>query len=660
MKKLLANPLRFRFNKTPRLWRGVFAFAFLTFLISAPLFVVAQENRHYEYANIQATYRVLKDATVSVEEILTYDFAGEYHQGYRGLSHKGSDEIRDVEVWDLETGERLRYSSKRLDKLDPESWGAYTTYENDGATNVEWYYNLKNTAHSWKITYTLYGAVAFYTDHDELYWNVFSGLDAPVRAVEAVIIAPGSISVPQAQWYLNGSGHTESIMRPNEYTFRFVASDFSQGEPATFAAGWQKGLVDERAYWQYLVVHYWPYALAAIIGLGSIVFSIWYWFVTEHRQKNPVVVAEYDPPSGIRPAMASLIVTEGSTTQMWPATIIDLAVRGHIHIQEEKGRKLGAWFRTIGHFFLLTVVGVGACFLIFGTWEENSLVAYTLTILTVMCFVALIGFYFRSLSSPLISNNQYLLQIASTDLSGLREYEKNFLKVLFGPELTESFSTKEIKKDPEKSQEIFKALKSVGEKLTEETDGELGAYLPTLTKKRQGMIAVMFTIVGLTVFLAFFLRVSLYRPYVFLVFSVIFAAALVAYMLKFESRLTPKGQVLYTHLRGFREYLHTAERYRMQNLTPEIFEKYLPYAMIFSVEKEWAKAFRSITMQPPSWYQGTGGGYIGSTGSSFSSSAFATGFSASLSSAFASSGGGASGGGGSAGGGGGGGGGGAS
>jgi uncharacterized membrane protein len=98
----------------------------------------------------------------------------------------------------------------------------------------------------------------------------------------------------------------------------------------------------------------------------------------------------------------------------------------------------------------------------------------------------------------------------------------------------------------------------------------------------------------------------------------------------------------------------------MQNLTPDLFEKYLPYAMIFNVEKKWAKNFETMHLPPPQWYHsavvaGSVGGH-GST-SSFSPSAFSSSFISSFSSSFSSSSG--SGGGGSAGGGGGGGGGGA-
>jgi uncharacterized membrane protein len=41
--------------------------------------------------------------------------------------------------------------------------------------------------------------------------------------------------------------------------------------------------------------------------------------------------------------------------------------------------------------------------------------------------------------------------------------------------------------------------------------------------------------------------------------------------------------------------------------TPEMFEKFLPYAMALGVEDNWAKAFDGIYREPPQWYTGHGG-----------------------------------------------------
>jgi uncharacterized membrane protein len=39
--------------------------------------------------------------------------------------------------------------------------------------------------------------------------------------------------------------------------------------------------------------------------------------------------------------------------------------------------------------------------------------------------------------------------------------------------------------------------------------------------------------------------------------------------------------------------------------TPELFERYLPFAMAFGVERKWARAFQEIYRDPPTWYVGT-------------------------------------------------------
>ena len=60
-------------------------------------------------------------------------------------------------------------------------------------------------------------------------------------------------------------------------------------------------------------------------------------------------------------------------------------------------------------------------------------------------------------------------------------------------------------------------------------------------------------------------------------------------------------------IKGFRLYMYTAERYREQfNEKEKIFERYLPYAMVFGIVKEWAKKFEGMQIEQPDWYQGNG------------------------------------------------------
>lgn len=56
--------------------------------------------------------------------------------------------------------------------------------------------------------------------------------------------------------------------------------------------------------------------------------------------KIPVGPPEYRPPDGLTPAELSFLITEKTSTQQVTATIVDLAVRGHLRIEELDGAGL--------------------------------------------------------------------------------------------------------------------------------------------------------------------------------------------------------------------------------------------------------------------------------------------------------------------------------
>lgn len=75
---------------------------------------------------------------------------------------------------------------------------------------------------------------------------------------------------------------------------------------------------------------------------------------------------------------------------------------------------------------------------------------------------------------------------------------------------------------------------------------------------------------------------------------------------RFMPQKTELGSKKYAELLGFKMYLETAERYRVQDLTPDTFEKFLPYAIVFGVEEKWAEKFEGIYDRQPDWYEGSG------------------------------------------------------
>jgi hypothetical protein len=62
---------------------------------------------------------------------------------------------------------------------------------------------------------------------------------------------------------------------------------------------------------------------------------------------------------------------------------------------------------------------------------------------------------------------------------------------------------------------------------------------------------------------------------------------------------TKEGRTVLDHIAGFKQYLSITERERLDRMTapkdtPEIFEKYLPYAIALGVENHWADRFQSV------------------------------------------------------------------
>jgi uncharacterized membrane protein len=128
---------------------------------------------------------------------------------------------------------------------------------------------------------------------------------------------------------------------------------------------------------------------------------------------------------------------------------------------------------------------------------------------------------------------------------------------------------------------------------------------------------------------------------------------------------TAEGRKVLDHIAGFKQYLSITEGERLDRMTPpkdtpELFEKYLPFAIALAVENHWAKRFEGVLaaasaqgQQGFGWYSGSSTpwnnptGFVDNVGSSLSSAVGAA------STAPGSGGGGSSGGGGGGGGGGG-------
>jgi uncharacterized membrane protein len=100
---------------------------------------------------------------------------------------------------------------------------------------------------------------------------------------------------------------------------------------------------------------------------------------------------------------------------------------------------------------------------------------------------------------------------------------------------------------------------------------------------------------------------------------------------------TRRGRILMDELDGFELYLKVAEKDDLNiqhppELTPELFERYLPFAIALGVENDWAEQFASVLSRmdraeraaySPHWYRGDFNphrlsGFVKDVGSGFS------------------------------------------
>ena len=66
------------------------------------------------------------------------------------------------------------------------------------------------------------------------------------------------------------------------------------------------------------------------------VFMFWLWYTRGRNPRVGPIAVQYAPPEGMSPAEAGTLVDEDAAMRDITATIVDLAVRGYIVIEEQE------------------------------------------------------------------------------------------------------------------------------------------------------------------------------------------------------------------------------------------------------------------------------------------------------------------------------------
>ncbi|MEW6616986.1 MAG: DUF2207 domain-containing protein [Patescibacteria group bacterium] len=634
----------------------------LIFNISVPK-IFAQE-RSYEYSSINVDIEVKEDSTIRVEEYQKFSFTGTYHQGWREIPLKGISEISDISIFDSKNQKELEYSRGKLNKENPSSWGKYTTFKENGKQIIEWYYNASDEEHEWIIRYTVHGSLQFLKDQTRLYWNIFTDYTVPIRSSIVTVKIPNEIDATQiiSTSYRSGGGSAIEI-GTNDHIFQFQASNFYTGEAFTIDIGWTPGIPSFGSFVNDFINLRFGYMFSFLIFLIAIIIGFIHWLRGKKKERGRgTIIPEYEPPENTPPIYAEGIMKENISPKGFAATIVSLAVRGYIKIHEERESKMGIFLGILKTkkeriFIIMAILGIlfALLFLKDGIFSLGFIIFE-------FVFVFFFGFIFQALLAT--KGKLYTLELIKPIDNNLHDFEKKYIKIIFGN--GKEFSFQELKKDQEKQQEFSKEMMEIKDDTLKELDVDTKAFLSGGIQKEKYMIlslmgAVFLMIFGTTVGKNIFTSNTPLQLWTIFLSAISASLALWGF-LKFEAKLSEKGIEMRQKLLGFKMFLSVTEKDRVKNLTPDMFEKYLPYAMIFGVEKKWAKTFEGMHVPPPEWYGATPvmGAVSGSINTAFSPVSFSNSFSSAFTSAFASTGGAGGAGSGGAGGGGGGGGGGAS
>lgn len=207
---------------------------------------------------------------------------------------------------------------------------------------------------SYRISYTVAGALNAFADHDELYWNV-NGAEwgVPTAMASATVLVPVAGALQRVTCFQGATGSTEPCRAStagNQAGFT-ATRPFSPGEELTIVTALRPGAVAvaapdlvtrPRGFADYFSTSPLALGLAAVVFVGGL-FVVWWAWWTRGRDRGAArgaIVAEYEPPAKLRPAQLGVLVDETADPRDLVATIVDLGVRGYLTITEHPKKGL--------------------------------------------------------------------------------------------------------------------------------------------------------------------------------------------------------------------------------------------------------------------------------------------------------------------------------
>jgi hypothetical protein len=470
--------------------------------------------------------------------------------------------------------------------------------------------------HSYVIHYATTRQIGFFNGFDELNWNVTGNAWVfPIDRAEVRIRLPQAVPWGQRTIYTGRQGeqneHDGEIVseRPGEIVFR-TTRPLGSEEGFTVAIAFPKGVVTPptpptaaRLWFQ----DYGP-AIAAILALIGL--AIFYFIAWKRAGRGPLpgtVVPLFEPPAGLSAAAVRYVRRMGYDNRVFAAAIVESGVKGKLRLVEgEKG-----WFS-------------GAKTVIHKTAEGSDMPPPERDMLHAL--------FSRGDSIEMDKANHAVFGAARDGLKA--KLEEAYLGPLFlknqgwawvGVVLMLAgmlFVGSVIAFGDIYAELGERLLPSAGFLLL------IGAVLTGINSRfaRKDGNWVLAGLSGLlalggTAFvgLAFAWGIQNEWPIVLWMAAPLLALPLVISAFVWMAAPTQEGRRVMDEIAGFERYLSITEEDRLEVLhppekTPELFERYLPYAIALGVENRWAGKFAAVLaaaaaepgrQQGMYWYSGS-------------------------------------------------------
>lgn len=285
----------------------------------------------WRIADFQDVISVSADGSTLVKERINLVFIGQWHgihriipieyPGPRGTNYTLFLNI--VSVTDAD-GQKLKYESKTSGNY--RDLKIYIPGAVDTTRTVE-------------IDYVVRNGIRYFEDHDEFYWNV-TGNDWPVpidHASAQVYLPQSAAGKLRAQAFTGVYG---SAQRDATSEINGADAAFETTNPLPMRGGMTidifipKGILTEpgpiaRLFW---FIDSNPIVFLPFVTFG-VMFALW-WYKGRDPDPGRSVAPMYEPPPGMSPAEAGALIDDSVHPRDITSTIVDLAVRGYIKIEE--------------------------------------------------------------------------------------------------------------------------------------------------------------------------------------------------------------------------------------------------------------------------------------------------------------------------------------